>query len=190
MSKHHAHSRARWLVLVAAVLPPSTQLVAQDERDSVLLSVPVDANLSCQSLPLTRTFGNILAFEFRVGKARVLLKDPAGTIIPVGRVPRQISIAFDSAGKPQFFTDQVVIDNWHQTLALVTFDSLGQASGYIQDVAVDSAAVMAVTSRDGLQAGLAAASRVLERTPRGKLSVGLMERAKALASALWNKRCF
>ena len=189
MSKHHALSRAMWLVLVAA-LPPSTQLAAQDERDSVLLSVPIDANLSCQSLPLLRgTFPNTVAFQFRVGKTRALLKDPAGTIIPVGPAPRQISIAFDSAGKPQSFTDQVAIDNWHQTLALVTFDSVGQASGYVQDVAVDSAAIMAITSRDGLQAGLAAASRGVERTPRGKLSVGLMERAKILASALWNKRC-
>ncbi len=189
MIKRHANRQAIQLVLVAAILAPSQQLAAQIDRDSVLLSVPADTNLNCQVVPRLRTADPAFGFMFRVGKSKVLLRNPAGQIIPVGPAPRLISIAFDSAGTPLFFTDQLVVDNWHQTLASVDLDSGGRVSGFIQEISIDSAAVMAVALRDGLQASLAATRHAIENAPRTALSTAHAERARALASALWTKRC-
>jgi hypothetical protein len=189
MTKRHADRGAIQLLLVAAILTRSSQLAAQIDRDSVLLSIPADTSLNCQILPRLRTADPAFGFLFRVGKSKVLLRDPAGQIISIGSALRQISIAFDSGGKPLFFLDQIVVDNWHQALASVSFDSVGHASGYLKDISIDSAAVTAVAIRDGPQAGLAATSRTLENTPRRMLDTVLMERAKALASNLWKRGC-
>ena len=190
MTKRHADRGAIQVLLIAAILTPSGQLAAQIDRDSVLLSIPADTNLNCQPIPhLLRSADPAFGFLFRVGKSKVLLRNPAGQVISIGPALRQISIAFDSVGKLLFFLDQIVVDNWHQALASVSFDSIGHASGYLKDISIDSAAVTAVAIRDGPQAGLAAASRTVENTPRKMLDAVLMERARALASNLSKRGC-
>ena len=190
MTKRHADRGAIQVLLIAAILTPSGQLAAQIDRDSVLLSIPADTNLNCQLIPrLLRSADPAFGFLFRVGKSKVLLRNPAGQVISIGPALRQISIAFDSVGKPLFFLDQIVVDNWHGALASIDFDSGGHVSGYLKDISIDSAAIIAVATRDGQKAGFDARNRALENTPRRMLDTALMERAKALASALWNRRC-
>jgi len=99
------------------------------------------------------------AYTFGVGALKGVMRDATGRVFFPGMPPREISVAFDSAGRPVMLVDEADIGQFRKGTAVVYFAVGSRAFGFRQIPQTDSAAVMARVRREGLGALSAAASR-------------------------------
>jgi hypothetical protein len=177
---------------VGLALSAPSRGTAQLPGDSVLLSLPRDSAVTCEgdsdlagrgAPPGTR------AYTFRVGALKDVIRDATGRVFFPGMPPREISVAFDSAGRPVMLVDEADITQWRKGTAVVYFPAGDGAFGFRQIVQTDSAAVMAQVRREGLGALNGAVRQATLMGPQEPLDSLTVERARDLATRLWPKRC-
>ena len=177
---------------VGLALSVPSPAVAQLPDDSVLLSLPRDSAVTCEVV--SDVAGHVAppgtrAYTFGVGALKDVIRDATGRVFFPGMPPREISVAFDSAGRPVMLVDEADISQWRKGTAVVYFPVGNRAFGFRQIFQTDTAAVMARVRREGLGALNAAVRQATLMGPQEPLDSLTVERARGLAIRLWSKRC-
>ncbi len=168
----------------AKVVPPPNVNAAKVASPTVtaddlmaLLAVPAGLPIMCREPPpdpAHPTPGGVIR-EFRFGSRDTLL----------GSWPREISVAFDSAGHTVIFSDEVNLGIRGGQSAFGIWGKAGDSTGKIVVVTVDSAALAAATAKGDLAAAMAAPRPPVSRD----LSPNEWARARLLGTWLWERRC-
>jgi len=182
--------RTRPLALLAAMLLVARAALAQVPGPAEPLSLP-PAGARCENasadMPADAPRGaSAYSFSFGVPAAQIRLAD--GTLIAAGSSPREIDAAFDSLGRIILLRDNIGYGLWRSVTVVASFPRDGPAQGFRMELAADSAALMAVAQREGLQAALAAVPQTGRRTQL-PLDTADLRRARVLADTLWSRRC-
>jgi hypothetical protein len=168
------------LLTVGAGLWPASLAYAQAPADSALLSIPPGEEKVACRIPEPDTSRpapeHLSLREFRIGGAA------AG---PIAQWPRRVLVAADSGGHPVVLYDAVVRASSGGAHAMAQFSPAANAGGWRQTVAVDSAALAALlAARD-----LGQLRNAANYGPQRPLSPSELDRARALAVWLWERRC-
>jgi len=168
----------------AKVVPPpdlnatkvASSTVAADDP-MALLAIPAGLPIMCREPPpdpAHPTPGAVVR-DFRFGSRDTLL----------GSWPREISVAFDSAGHTVILSDEVSFGIRGGQSAFSLRDTAGDSTGKVIVVTVDSAALAAATAKGDLAAAMAAPRPPVSRD----LSPNEWAQARLLGAWLWEHRC-
>jgi hypothetical protein len=171
----------------AKVVPPSTVAAGTVipvsfvpvEDPLSLLAIPADLPIMCREPPpdpAHPTPAGAVLREFRFGAVGPTVIAPW---------PREITVAFDSAGHIVILSDEVNLGIRGGQSAFAMWGKAGDSTGKVVVVAVDSAALTAATAKGDVAAAQAAVQPPVTRD----LSSNEWVRARALGTWLWEGRC-
>jgi hypothetical protein len=162
-------------LMIACTAAKASAQSAVTNAPLTLLAIPEGSVIMCREPPPDPKMLGAVYREFSFGSP----------VIPGSLSPREVAVAFDSAGRTIILTDDVQLGIRGTQGAYTVWPNAGDSTGKIVVVTVDSVALAAATARGDLPAALAAARPPVTRD----LSPDEWGRARALGAWLWKHRC-